>query len=167
MGFDLNSLGKHKSEKGVYFRNSVWGWRRLADFVVNQTGCIEEDDKKKWQFNEGHVVSGELAQQIAKQLKALIKDGTVSKAVLEVEKEEQEADKNNKFVDLCHKMLRDKVEKETGKQGLAPADYPKDDHDTWEWIQSKYDYGSSYPFKMSNVEEFIEFCEESNGFTID
>lgn len=167
MGFDLNSLGNHKSEKGQYFRNSVWGWRRLADFVVNQTGCIEEDDKKKWQFNEGHVVSGELAQQIANQLKALIKDGTVSKAIHEVEKEEKQAENNNKHVRLFHELLREKVEKETGKTNLAPIDYPEKYHDAWSWCQSQYDYGSSYPFTMENVQEFIGFCEESNGFTID
>ena len=38
MGFDLYSLGNHKNENGEYFRNSVWGWRRLADFVCQKTG---------------------------------------------------------------------------------------------------------------------------------
>jgi hypothetical protein len=104
--------------------------------------------------------------QIAKQLRALIKDGTVSKAIHQVEEETKEAEENNKFVDILHEMLREKAEKETGKKGLAPRDYPKEDHDTWDWIQSKYNYGSSYPFTMENVEEFIEFCESSNGFTI-
>ena len=96
----------------------------------------------------------------------MIKDGTVSKVILEVEKEMEKAEKNNKFVDRCHEMLRAKVEKETDKTNLAPADYPKDDHDTWDWIQSKYSYGASYPFTMENVQEFIEFCEQSNGFRI-
>ena len=166
MGFDLYSTGKHKNAKGEYFRNNVWHWRRLADFVCDQTGVIEEEDKKYWQSNDNHEVSGETAMQIAKQLRALIKDGTVSKAIHETEQDTKEAEENNKFVDICHKMLRDKVEKETGKKGLAPRDYPKEDHDTWDWIQSKYNYGSSYPFTMENVEEFIEFCESSNGFTI-
>ncbi len=58
------------------------------------------------------------------------------------------------------------IQLEQGKENLAPADYPKDDHDTWEWIQSKYSYGSSYSFTMENVEEFIKFCEDSRGFKI-
>ena len=78
----------------------------------------------------------------------------------------EKAEKNNKFVQRCHDMLAKKVEKEQGKENLAPADYPKDDHDTWDWIQSKYNYGSSYPFTMENVEEFIKFCEDSRGFKI-
>ena len=166
MGFDLYSLGNHKTENGEYFRNNVWWWRRLADFVCTHTGVVEEKDKPEWQSNGGHEVSEEQAMQIAKQLKALIKDGTVSKAIKEVEDEMIKAEENNKFVDRCHDMLRNKVEKETGKENLAPADYPKDDHDTWDWIQSKYSYGSSYPFTMENVERFIEFCEQSNGFRI-
>ena len=166
MGFDLYSLGKHKSEKGEYFRNNVWHWRRLADFVCSQTGVIEEKDKEHWQFNNGHEVSGEVAKQIAQQLKHLIKDGTVSKAIKETEEEEKVAEINNEQVRKLHKMLQEKVERETGKKNLAPIDYPKADHDTWDWIQKRYDYGSSYPFTMQNVEEFIQFCEDSNGFTI-
>jgi len=166
MGFDLYSLGNHKTETGEYYRQSVWGWRRLADFVCEQTGVIAEEDKKFWQSNDGHEISEQEAKQIATQLKALIKDGTVSKAIHEVEQESEEAEKNNKFVEVCHKMLREKVERETGKTNTAPADYPKEDHDTWEWIQRKYSYGSSYPFTMEQVESFIEFCEQSNGFRI-
>ena len=166
MGFDLYSLGNHKNANGEYFRNNNWWWRRLADFVCEHTGCVEEKDKKSWQHNDGHEVSEEQAMQIASQLKALIKNGKVSQVIKATEIEMQEAEHNNKFVDRCHKMLADKVEKETGKTNLAPADYPKDDHDTWDWIQSKYSYGSSYPFTMENVEEFIKFCEDSRGFKI-
>ena len=166
MGFDLMSLGNHKNKNGEYFRNNVWWWRRLADLVCEETGVIEEQDKEHWQHNNGHEVSEETAMQIAKQLKALIKNGTVSRIIKKTEEEMKVAEANNKFVDICHTMLREKVEKETGKKNLAPADYPKDDHDTWDWIQSKYSYGSSYPFSMENVEEFISFCEDSRGFTI-
>ena len=166
MGFDLYSTGNHKTENGEYFRNNVWWWRRLASFVCEHTGVVEEKDKAEWQSNGGHEVSGEQALQIANQLKALIKDGTVAKAIKEVEEESKEAEKNNKFVDRCHEMLRKKVERETGDTNLAPRDYPKDGHDTWDWIQSKYSYKSSYPFALENVENFIEFCEQSNGFRI-
>jgi hypothetical protein len=166
MGFDLYSTGKHKNKNGEYFRNNVWHWRRLAEFVCEHTGVVEEEHKQYWQSNDNHEVDGETALQIAKQLRALIKDGTVSKVIQQVEQETKEAEENNKFVDICHQMLRDKVEKETREKGLPPRDYPKEDHNTWDWIQSKYSYGSSYPFTMENVEDFIEFCESSNGFTI-
>ena len=98
MGFDLYSLGNHKNANGEYFRNNVWWWRRLADFVCEHTGVIKEENKPEWQSNGGHEVSEEQAVQIAKQLKALIKNGTVSKVIKEVEQETEKSEKNNKFV---------------------------------------------------------------------
>ena len=166
MGFDLYSLGNHKTEKGEYFRNNVWYWRPLADFVCEKTGVVSDEDKSHWHHNDGHTVSEQEAKQIAKQLKELVKNGEVSKAIKENEEMQEQANQNNIFVQRCHDMLRKKVEAETGETNLAPRDYPKEDHDTWDWIQSKYSYGSSYPFTMENVEEFIKFCEESNGFRI-
>ena len=166
MGFDLYSLGQHKTEKGEYFRNNVWWWRRLAQFVCEHTGVIEHEDKPAWQHNEGHEVSGEKAKQIANQLRALIDNGMVKKAINETKEDTKKAETNNAQVNKLHEMLRKKVEAETSKKGLAPRDYPAEDHDTWNWIQSKYDYGSSYPFTLENVKEFIEFCEDSNGFRI-
>jgi gas vesicle protein len=167
MGFDLYSLGNYKTEDGKYFRNNVWWWRPLANFICEETNLIDDDDKRQWQQNSGHKVDSVLAKQIATQLKALIKNGKVSEAIKQNEEDIKEAEENNKFVQRCHDMLAEKVKRETKKDNLAPADYPKDDHDTWEWIQGKYSYGSSYPFNMENVEEFIKFCEEcGDGFEI-
>ena len=42
--------------KGVYFRNNVWWWRRLADYVMEHTKCIDRKDFDKWQHNDGHEV---------------------------------------------------------------------------------------------------------------
>ena len=135
----------------------------LTSFAKKQT-ALKKLTKESWRHNDGHEVNEALAKQIANQLKALIKNGEVSKAIKENEEMQEQANHNNKFVERCHKMLAKKVEEEQGKTNLAPADYPKEDHDTWDWIQSKYSYGSSYPFTMENVEEFIKFCEDSRGF---
>ena len=32
------------------------GWRRLADFVCEHTGVVEEKNKPEWQSNGGHEV---------------------------------------------------------------------------------------------------------------
>jgi hypothetical protein len=61
MGFDLYSTGKHKNKNGEYFRNNVWHWRRLAEFVCEHTGVVEEEHKKYWQSNDNHEVDGETA----------------------------------------------------------------------------------------------------------
>ena len=50
--------------------------------------------------------------------------------------------------------------------GLAPKDFPKEDHDKWEEIYNKRNSDGSYPFTEENDEEFSEFCKNSGGFTI-
>ena len=47
MGFDL--YGNSKNKEGEYFRNNVWWWRRLADYVCEYTGVVDEKDKEQWQ----------------------------------------------------------------------------------------------------------------------
>ena len=98
MGFDLYSLGNYKTEDGKYFRNNVWWWRPLANFICEETNLIDDNDKKEWQHNNGHKVDSVLAKQIATQLKALIKNGKVSKAIQQNEEDIKEAEENNKSV---------------------------------------------------------------------
>ena len=87
MGFDLMSIGKHKSPKGEYFRNNVWWWRPLAQYIIEHTNCVSEQDAQKWSYNDGHHVSEEEAKAIAKQLRNLIKTGHAKKHENEYEKE--------------------------------------------------------------------------------
>jgi hypothetical protein len=58
---------------------------------------LRKNIRQYWQSNDNHEVDGETALQIAKQLRALIKDGTVSKAIHEVEQDTKEAEENNKY----------------------------------------------------------------------
>ena len=117
MGFDLYSLGNHKNKNGEYFRNNVWWWRpSLTSFAKKQTALKKLT--KSWRDNDGHEVNEALAKQIANQLKALIKNGEVSKAIKENEEMQEQANHNNKFVERCHKMLAKKVEKNKVRQTL-------------------------------------------------
>jgi len=117
---------------GDYFRNNVWWWRPLANYVIQFTGCIDESDQVAWSENGGHEVDDQTAKQIHNQLKKFCKS----------------------------------VEKRLGKPNLAPADFPKADHDEWERIYHKRKWNASYPFSVENVKEFAEFCRFSGGFKI-
>ena len=57
MGFDISSTGNHKTPKGEYFRNNVWWWRPLAQYIIDHTNCVSEEDAEKWGYNDGHEVS--------------------------------------------------------------------------------------------------------------
>ena len=157
------------TNKGVYFRNNVWWWRRLADYILEHTKCVDEKDFEKWQHNDGHEVDEETAIQIANQLEYLIKTGHADQYKQEIEKEMQEAKVHNEKVEKMLSELRLEVAKAIGKDNvdnLAPADYPKPLNEKWWDIINQKDYRDSYPFNINNVKEFIEFARNSGGFRI-
>ena len=63
---------------GAYFRNNVWFWRPLWNFV---TGCCDdiltEKDIESGYMNDGHKISNTKAKKIARRLRKFLKDGSV------------------------------------------------------------------------------------------
>ena len=151
---------------GDYFRNNVWWWRPLASYVIKYTGCIDESDHEYWSENGGHEVDDETAKQIHNQLQVLIESGHTQKFQDDYEKERLKAEKHNDKVEKELEKFCKSVEKKLGKTNLAPADFPKADHDEWERIYHKRKWSASYPFSVENVKEFAEFCKFSGGFKI-
>jgi len=151
---------------GDYFRNNVWWWRPLANYVIKYTGCVEEEDAQMWGENSGHEVDDETAKQIHNQLQVLIESGHTKKFEADYEKERLKAEKHNDKVEKELKKFCKSVEKRLGKTNLAPAEFPKADHDEWERIYHKRKWNASYPFSVENVKEFAEFCRFSGGFKI-
>ena len=151
---------------GDYFRNNVWWWRPLANYVIKYTGCVEEEDAQMWGENSGHEVDDETAKQIHNQLQVLIESGHTKKFEADYEKERLKAEKHNDKVEKELKKFCKSVEKRLGKTNLAPAEFPKADHDEWERIYHKRKWNASYPFSGENVKEFAEFCRFSGGFKI-
>ncbi len=162
----FEELDKYQSQKGTYFRNNVWCWRPLAQYVIDHTKVVSKEDQKCWAYNDHHIVQEDEALQIAKQLRYLIKTGHTKKyeaewearrktLVIHNEKVEEELDEHVK-----------EVKKKMRNDSLVPRDFPKKDHDKWERIYKKRNHDASYPFSVENVEEFAEFCEHSGGFSI-
>ena len=155
--------------KGVYFRNNVWWWRRLADYVMEHTKCVDEKDFDKWQHNDGFEVDEETAIQIANQLEHLIKTGHAQKYKQEIDDEikkaEQHNDKVQKMLDELHSEVAKIVGNEKAEH-LAPIDYPEPYHKKWNEIYKQTDYRANYPFSIANVKKFIEFARNSGGFRI-
>ena len=58
------------------------------------------------------------------------------------------------------------VKEKTGKDNLAPADYPEPFNSQWNDIQKLTNYEAHYPFSVQNVKDFANFCRESGGFEI-
>ena len=150
---------------GDYFRNNVWWWRPLASYVIKFTGCIDESDHEYWSENGGHEVDDETAKQIHNQLMVLIESGHTKKFEDDYEKERLKAEKHNDKVEKELEKFCKSVYKKLGKT-VAPAEFPKADHDEWERIWNSKKWSASYPFSVENVKEFAEFCKFSGGFKI-
>jgi hypothetical protein len=155
-----------KEVVGDYFRSNVWWWRPLASYVINYTGCVDENDAEMWSTNDGHEVDHETAQQIHNQLQVLIESGHTQKFQDDYEKERKIAEEHNDKVEKELKKFCDSVEKKLGKTNLAPNDFPKADKEKWDKIYNKRKWSASYPFSVENVKEFAEFCRFSGGFKI-
>ena len=63
---------------GVYFRNNVWWWRPLWNFVSSVCESIlTEKDIESGSYNDGHGISKTKANRIASRLFKLIRNGDV------------------------------------------------------------------------------------------
>ena len=66
------------STDGAYFRNNVWFWRPLWNFV---TGCcadiLTENDISSGYMNDGHRISKTKSKRIARRLRKFLSDGSV------------------------------------------------------------------------------------------
>ena len=70
----------HRANPGVYFRNNVWWWRPLWDFVCMQCSDFMTDKQKEaGGWNDGKEIDQETAAKIGTKLKILLEDGTVDR----------------------------------------------------------------------------------------
>jgi len=152
--------------KGVYFRNNVWWWRRLAQYVYENTDEISEDDYGLWHENSGHQVDEVTAIRIADRLEELIKQGHTAEYQSLVEEDMQKAEKHNKGIEAKLEALRKSVIKLTGNKDIAPEGYPDIQKNQWEVLYGNKNWESSYPFSVENVQDFADFCRQSGGFEI-
>jgi hypothetical protein len=147
MGFDLFGVTP-TSVQGQRFRNNVWYWRPLADYVVQQC-CI---DPNGWFHNGGHSVSEEQARAIAAMLDRLLSSGQVK--AYEADYTERLAKLPDEQCDIC---VGTGVRSDEIVCGTCNACRGKGSVPAW---------ARNYPFSEENVREFAEFCRYSGGFTI-
>ena len=151
---------------GHYFRNNVWWWRPLANYVLQLMGNeFTEEEQKSWHHNDGFEVSEKQARKIADRLEQELKTNRVKTVEGFYKEKMKRASAKNKVLEKKRNELEKIVWDKTG-QKLAPVKYPEPFKQQWEDIQNQYDWEASYPFSEENVIEFMRFCRESGGFQI-
>ena len=151
---------------GRYFRNNVWWWRPLWNFVCGSCAdFLKQKDIEGGSFNDGRKISKTKAKRIASRLRKLIKDGTVAALDKNYKEEYEIAKAHNKKVEKLMDEISESCKKMHGKD-LVPANYPEPWKTMWDDAYRQKDPVTDYPFCQENVENFAEFCEKSGGFEI-
>ena len=174
MGFDLRGLNPNLTRQepplpsmadrewqeencGKYFRNNVWWWRQLWNFVCNSCdNIITDKDASSGSFNDGHRISKTKAERIARKLYRLIKNG-------QVKEYEEEYRKYLTSLDQVDCETCDA----TGKRQEPPKTGAGDVKcNGCNGTGKKDNWAKSYPFDEDNVRRFANFCANSGGFEI-
>jgi hypothetical protein len=171
MGMDVYGV-KPKNEKGEYFRNNVWWWRPLADFICNNyddiaSGC------ESWHSNDGDGLDGALAESLAWSIKEDIANGKVGD--YEKQYNEWRSSLPREACNLCEctGIRTDTIAMEHGMSSkeLSPEIQALTGR-THGWcnacngVGTKESWLSYYPFEAENVARFAEFLENCGGFRI-
>jgi len=162
----FEEMDKYESQSGTYFRNNVWWWRPLADYVIRFTKVVSDKDAERWHFNDNHEVNDQDAKMIAQQLEHLISTGHTKKYAKEFELLRKKAEKKNELVEQELKAFSESVKKKHNQPDWAPINFPKKEKQQWDRILQKRNSMGNYPFNLENVKEFATFCKFSGGFTI-
>ena len=152
MGFDLYGE-RPKKEVGEYFRNSVWWWRPLWDYVTEVCkDVLTKGDVNDGYWNNGHWIHAKQAKRIAERLTELLNSGKTR------DYEESYAVRLTKLplekCDLCQG---------TGKRN---DEHVKGKCNGCDGCGHRAAWATHYPFSESNVREFVESCKHSGGFRI-
>ena len=154
MGYDL--YGKN----GYYFRNNVWWWMPLWDYVAkNCHDILKPADIENGFGNRGHQISASNARKIAQRLSELSDIGHTA----DYEKNYTDCIAgdavNNKFneVTMFYRILHSKYAKVS--EGVYSIGEIKE-------LSPEEAAEYSGKFSVENVRKFVEFCEKSGGFSI-
>ena len=169
MGFDL--YGERPTGKGDYFRANVWYWRPIWSFVCEVCADIlTEEDFKRGQYNDNHLIEEDRAKDIAKRLRE--KMDLAKERQKKYETEAPNKEKFNKMLEDAASFIYKNISKPKSELITCPGDmetHDPENYERWETLMhsGKIQFDEmSYPINAKAIEEFAEFAEHSGGFRI-
>lgn len=160
MGFDLYGSNP-VAEDGKYFRNSVWGWHPLADYVMAVCDdLLQPDEREYWHSNDGMRVSEATAKNIAARLQAEIATGRTGRFAARHEQERKALPKHPCKWCGGTGFRDDEVGQSIRENNPSFGCNACGDSGEVD------DFDSHYPFDADNVQKFADFCAMSGGFSI-
>ena len=163
MGFDL------VGQNGQDFRNNVWWWRPLWDYVCEHCD-LSEKAKQSGNYNDGYLIDKDTAIHIADTLDRLIESGHAKKTEQSYVKDTAPKRNFNKFCEKAASVFYEKIVDKQQDKITCPGDMKTVDPESykiWSTLMFDLQYNeTSYPFEEANVKEFAKYCRESGGFQI-
>ena len=166
MGMDVHG------NSGNYFRNNVWWWRPLAEYVKT---VAPDMVTQGWHYNDGEGLNAEDSVKLANLLKAELDSGRTVE--YQIRYEAWQAALPRRLCQICggSGVRSDGIGMQTGQTTkIIPSDppgHPRAGQVGWcngcDGVGTVPDIASQYPFSAENVADFVDFLRESEGFTID
>ena len=168
----IEAKNKYEDENvGTYFRNNVWWWRPLWNYVYDTTDVLTEKDFNLGHGNSCHKISATKAERIGKALLNNIEHAKQAERYYKAD-----VIPKIEFNQLCDKAanhLYDKIVDKSDGKITCPGDMKIHDPANYKRWTALAQMGGglqfdapSYPFSAENVKEFAEFCLNSGGFEI-
>jgi hypothetical protein len=158
MGMDVYGK-KPKSEKGKYFRNNVWWWRPLAEYV-QEVAPMPTAKCRYWHSNDGAGLNGPDSATLANRLQEEIDSGRCREYA--EARERALAGLPDVDCDLCGGTGTYKPAPECGA-GDAITGIKCN---VCEGRGKVRPWSTNYAFSLENVESFVEFLRDCGGFEI-
>ncbi len=173
MGMDVYGK-KPTSKEGKYFRNNVWYWRPLWNYIVAEfPEYISEELATAGHYNDGAGLDGPDAKRLGKALQAAIKAGYTADYEQLFRNAQSEVE-----LEPCGLCDSTGIRSDRVGQDMGMPDRVLEQHvavvvgRTTGWCNSCGGIGKvepfalSYDFTVDNVREFAEFLLDCGGFEI-
>jgi hypothetical protein len=157
-------------QSGAYFRNNVWWWRPLADYV-NEVAPDIAGRCHAWHSNDGGGLSEADALKLAERLQIELDSGRTASYETIYRSEQEKLP--NEPCEICAGTGTRKpvkvVDDDDWFTGECGAGDPKTDGipcnacNATGYVRA---WDSHYPFSADNVREFVDFLRKCEGFEI-
>lgn len=150
MGIDIKAR-KPQNEDGRWYQNSWWGWRPVAEYVLEHVS-LPEKETEYWGSNDGQKVSAKSAVKIADYIDAALGSGELQTYV--AERDAALAALPDEPCEYC---------KTTGTRHWDDGDR---ECNVCHGNGKVRPVGTWYRLTVEEVKSFGAFCRKSGGFEI-
>lgn len=172
MGMDVYGI-KPVNDTGIYFRNNVWYWRPLWEYVVDNYRHLLDDDFLEGFTNSGYIIPDDTAISLGLSILADVAHGTIDQYEIQFEE-----DKKQRPLEPCEYCNATGIR--TDEVGLRfnyptvllPPDLAVELGRTEGTCNGcggrgyRENFANSYFFDTRNMVEFAHFALSSGGFQI-